>query len=275
MDAALGEARAVTDAAESMLDAFATRRLIPLLSERDPTLDRQRAYAIAAEIHARRLRREELPVGRKIGFSNRAIWKTYGVDAPIWGHVYDSTLHHAPDGVARFALGPLLQPRLEPEIQLHFARTPPVTQDEAAILACVDWIAHGFEIIQCPYPDWRFTAADSIAACALHGALVIGRPVAVSSIEDCAQKLRSFSITLSQQGVVRERGRGANALGSPLLALAYLAEALAGQAHAAPVQAGEIVTTGTLTAPPPVAVGETWSTTLDGIPLPGLSITFV
>jgi len=46
------------------------------------------------------------------------------------------------------------------------------------------------------------------------------------------------------------------------------------QARFAPVQAGEIVTTGTLTKALPVSAGETWATVLDGIDLPGLSITF-
>jgi 2-oxo-3-hexenedioate decarboxylase len=115
---------------------------------------------------------------------------------------------------------------------------------------------------------------DSIAACALHGALIIGPPVAVAEIEDCAEKLRSFTITLAKDGVAQARGRGSNALDSPLLALAHVAEVLAGQAQAAPIQAGEIVTTGTLTLPPPVTSGETWSTSLDGIEVPGLSITF-
>ena len=32
------------------------------------------------------------PVGRKIGFTNRAIWPKYGVYQPIWGTVYDRTL---------------------------------------------------------------------------------------------------------------------------------------------------------------------------------------
>jgi 2-oxo-3-hexenedioate decarboxylase len=46
------------------------------------------------------------------------------------------------------------------------------------------------------------------------------------------------------------------------------------QARFTPVQAGEIVTTGTLTAARPVSPGETWATRLDGIDLPGLSMTF-
>jgi 2-keto-4-pentenoate hydratase len=214
-------------AADVILDAFASQRLIAPLSDGDPSLDEEGAYAIAWELHARRLRRGETPVGRKIGFTNRTIWAEYGVSAPIWGHVYDSTVLSAPAGEARIAVGHLLQPRIEPEIQLHFARTPPLTRDEGAILECIDWIAQGFEIVQSPFPDWQFRAVDTIAALALHGALVVGPPVAVVEIEDCVRKLRSFAITLSRNGVQQTTGGGANVLDSPLLAIAYLAEVLA------------------------------------------------
>jgi len=267
--------RAVMCAADVILDAFASQRLIAPLSDADPSLDEDGAYAIAWEIHARRLRRGEKPVGRKIGFTNRTIWAEYRVSGPIWGHVYDSTVQSAPGGEAQLAVGHLLQPRIEPEIQLHFARTPPLTRDEGAILDCIDWIAQGFEVVQSPFPDWRFTAVDTIAAFALHGALVVGAPVAVAGIEDCVAKLRSFTVTLSRDGVQQATGSGANVLDSPLLAFVHLAEVLAQQSTFAPVQAGEIVSTGTLTAPLPVAPGETWSTTLDGISLPGLSVSLV
>jgi len=250
------------------------QRPVEPLSDRDPSLDEDSAYAIAWEIHARRRERGESPVGRKIGFTNRRIWAEYGVWAPIWSHVYDSTVHHTPGGNARLAIGHLLQPRIEPEIQLHFARTPPVTRDETAILESIDWIAHGFEIVQSLYPGWRFRKVDAIAAFGLHGALVVGRPVAVRDIDDCAAKLRNFTIALSRADGETVRGGGANVLDSPLLAFADLAETLGRQARFAPVQAGEIVTTGTLTRARPVAPGETWATVLDGIDLPGLSITF-
>lgn len=259
--------------ADIVLDAFGSQRLIPLLTDGDPSLDEDRAYAIADEVHRRRVERGEKPVGRKIGFTNRTIWPRYGVWAPIWGYVYDSTLHKATHGDARLAIDQLVQPRIEPEVQLHFARTPPITRDEAAILDCVDWIAQGFEIVQCPFADWMFTAADAIAACAVHGALVVGTPVAVADIDDCAAKLRSFTITLSRDGDQQATGGGANVLDSPLLAFAHLAEVLAAQSRFPPVEAGEVVTTGTLTDLLPAAAGETWSTTLEGIGLPGMSIT--
>ena len=258
--------------AEIILDAFGSRRLIGLLSDSDPSLNEDGAYAIASEVHVRRVQRGENPVGRKVGFTNRTIWPLYGVWAPIWGYVYDSTLHEAERGEARVAIGHLIQPRIEPEIQLHFARTPPVTRDEAAILDCIDWIAQGFEIVQCPFPGWRFKAVDAIAAFAVHGALVVGTPVAVADIEDCAAKLRSFTITLSRDGQQQATGGGAHVLDSPLLAFAHLTEVLAGQSRFPPVRAGEVVTTGTLTELLPAAAGETWTTTLDGIDVPGMSL---
>jgi 2-oxo-3-hexenedioate decarboxylase len=261
--------------ADDVLDAVDRHQQIAPLSDRDPSLDEDGAYAIAWEIDARRRARGECPVGRKIGFTNRTIWAEYGVWAPIWSHVYDSTVHHAPDGGARVAIGHLLQPRIEPEIQLHFVRTPPVTRDEAAILESVDWIAHGFEIVQSVYRDWRFKQVDAIAAFGLHGALVVGRRVLVRDIEDCAAKLRTFTIALSRDDGRTASGSGANVLDTPLLAFAHLAETLAAQARFAPVQAGEIVSTGTLTRALPIAPGETWATTLDGIDLPGASITFI
>ena len=260
--------------ADTILGALDSHRQIGLLSDSDPSLDEDGAYAIAWAVHARRQERGEKPVGRKIGFTNRTIWAEYGVRAPIWSHVYDSTVLHAPEGDARVTIGHLLQPRIEPEIQLHFTRTPPVTRDEAAILDCIDWIAHGFEIVQSLYPDWKFRRADAIAAFGLHGVLVVGRPVPVRDIDDCVAKLRNFTVTLRSDGKPEVKGGGANVLDSPLLAFAHLAETLGKQARFAPVQAGEIVTTGTLTAPRPVSPGETWATMLDGIDLPGLSISF-
>jgi len=260
--------------AGAVLDAANGRTPIDLLSDRHPQLDEDGAYAIASEIHARRRARGERPVGRKIGFTNRTIWAEYGVWAPIWSHVYDSTVHHAAGGHARVAIGHLVQPRIEPEIQLHFARTPPATRDEAAILESIDWIAHGFEIVQSLYPAWRFRQTDAIAAFGLHGALVIGPPVAVHDIDDCVAKLRTFTIALSSDDGRTVRGGGANVLDTPLLAFAHLAEMLAKQSRFAPVRAGEVVTTGTLTQALPIDVGQRWSTVLDGIELPGLSITF-
>lgn len=258
--------------ADMVIDAFASKRLIGSLSGADPSLDEARAYEVAAEVLARRVERGERPVGRKIGFTNRTIWPQFGIWEPIWGWLYDSTVSYARDGAARIAADPFLQPRIEPEIQLHFAQAPPATRDEEQLLACIDWIALGFEIVQCPFPDWRFSAADAIAAFAIHGALVVGERVPVAGIADCAEKLRGFTVELSRDGEHVLSGAGANVLDSPLAAFGHLTEVLAGQAAAAPVQAGEVVTTGTLTDVLAIEAGQTWTVTADGIELPDVSL---
>jgi len=260
--------------AAELRDAFASGRSIGSFTSRDPSFDLARAHAVAASLHRARLARGERQVGRKIGFTNRNLWAEYGVHEPIWGYVYDTTLSVAAGGRADLAIGRLLEPRIEPEIVLHFARTPPVTRDEAAILACVDWIAHGFEIVQSPFPGWKFKAADTIAAGGLHAALVVGSPMPVASIPDCARQLREFRVALARSGTVEAEGTGANVLDSPLLAFAHLAEALVRTPQFPPVEAGEVVTTGTLTAALLVTPGEIWSTSLAGIDLAGLEIAF-
>ncbi len=166
------------------------------------------------------------------------------------------------------------EPRIEPEIVLHFKSAPPATRDEATILECIDWIAQGFEIVQSPFPGWKFRPADMVAVNGLHGMLVVGDPVPVASIPDCADRLRTFRVTLNKGGTAAAEGGGANVLDSPLLAFAHLTEMLLDRPGFPPVAAGEAVTTGTLTAILPVGPGETWSTTLSGLDLPGFTITF-
>jgi len=259
------------DAVDALLGALDSQRLIGLLSDRDPSLDETGAYAIAAGVHARRLARGERAVGRKIGFTNRTIWPEYGVHAPLWGHVYASTVHYARQGTARVPIGHLLQPRIEPEIQLHFARTPPVTDDERVLLDSIDWIALGFEIIQCPYADWKFRPADAIAAFGLHGALAVGTPVAVRDVADAVAALRRFTVTLTSDAGETLHGLGANVLDGPLPAFAHLVRLLHDQGSS-PIEAGEIVTTGTLTTPRPISPGQTWTVSVDGIGLPALAL---
>ena len=63
-------------------------------------------------------------------------------------------------------------------------------------------------------------------------------------------------------------------LDGPLQALGFLLDTLANDPSAAPIGENEIVTTGTLTDAVPIRPGERWTTRLDGIDLPGATITF-
>lgn len=261
--------------AREALAALDQARPIEPFTARYPELDLDRAYAVAAAIRGLRKARGEIPAGRKIGFTNRGIWAQYRIDRPIWGDMYAHTIR-ARDASETLALAGFCEPQIEPEIVLRLSRAPETGMDDRAILECIEWIAHGFEIVQSIYPGWRFKVSDTVAGCGMHGALRIGEPVAVTAQnrEALLAELKSFIVILSRGDEVIETGRGTNVLDGPLSALRHLAGVLATDPHNPPLAAGEIVTTGTLTRAYPVKPGETWSTTISGIPLSGLSIRF-
>jgi 2-keto-4-pentenoate hydratase len=233
------------------------------------------AYRVTAAVRRRREARGERVIGRKIGFTNRTIWAEYGVYAPIWGYVYDRTVRDLADIGDPFFLSGLAEPRIEPEIVFGLGRAPEPDMDEVALMTCIDWVAHGFELVQSIFPGWVFTAADTVAAFGLHGALLVGERHAVAAQRvDWLETLATFTIDLSRDGAHVDRGIASNVLDGPLSALRHLVGLLADDDVNPPLAAGEIVTTGTLTRAFPVAGGETRRTTLDGVALDGLEIRF-
>jgi hypothetical protein len=68
------------------------------------------------------------------------------------------------------ARGSRWSPRIESEIIFKLALAPAPGMDETALLACIDWVGHGFEIVQSIFPGWKFSAPDAVAAFGLHGA---------------------------------------------------------------------------------------------------------
>lgn len=252
----------------------AARQIFPISAE-SAGFDDAAAYHVAGLIHQARLAEGYRPVGRKIGFTNRAIWPVYNVHQPIWGYMYDRTVRHIETAGATCTIRGFAEPRLEPEIVLKFSSAPAPDSGLREILACVEWVAHGIEIVQSHFPGWSFASTDTIADSGLHGALLVGPPRRVGEMKgDVVTTLERLTLTLRREGVAQDTGLGANVLGSPLAAIAHLLALLAAQPRARALQAGEIVTTGTLTQAWPIKAGETWSTELAGIDLPGLGVTF-
>jgi len=249
------------------------RQIAPFTAH-DAAFGLDRAYRVTPAVRRLREARGERVVGRKIGFTNRNIWAQYGVYAPIWGYVYDSTLRDLAALDGPVPLAAFAEPRIEPEIVFGLAAAPRAGMDEAALLSCIGWVAHGFEIVQSIFPDWVFAPADTVAAFGLHGALFVGeRHQIADNREAWLRALSDFSITL-RCGETVQHGHARDVLDGPLSALKHLVDLLAGDAHNPPLAAGEIVTTGTLTLAMPVKPGERWRTELAGIPLEGIAIAF-
>jgi len=261
-------------AAVEILAARDASRLVAPFSSRDTAFNLEAGAAIGQQLAALRIGRGENPVGRKIGFTNRNIWTEYGVFAPIWGEVYDSTLVDVTPG-AVVKISHLPQPRIEPEVVLGLDSDLQPGMSLGAIEAAIDWVAHGFEIVQTVFPDWKFTGADCMADGGLHGVLAVGprRSLDASHRTGLAAALAGVKVTLSRNSDVIDTGVGSNVLDGPIHALKHLVDSL--ETSAQPLRKGEVVTTGTLTRAFPIAPRERWCTTLTGFDLPGLDVTMV
>lgn len=259
--------------ARTVLAAIDSGGQIELFTAAEAAFSEADAYRVTAELRTLRMARGERPVGRKIGFTNRNIWKEYGVYRPIWGDVYDTTAADIQAG-ARVQVSQLPEPRIEPEIVLGLERdlTPGMSIDEIA--RSIGWVAHGFEFVQSIFPGWRFRVADCVADGGLHGRLFVGpkRPLAGAERRTLATGLSALTIELRKNGAIIDTGSGANVLDGPVQALAHLVEVLEKDPLNPPLRAGEIVTTGTLTRAFPVQAGERWSTEIAGYDLPGLHV---
>ncbi|WP_109310474.1 2-keto-4-pentenoate hydratase [Ruegeria sp. AU67] len=249
--------------AQKIADALTSAQQIPKLSSEAGKLTLDDAYSIASRV--RKLQGKKR-VGRKVGFTNRAIWPVYGVDQPIWGEVHSDGLFSTdqPVNLARYS-----EPRIEPEIVLGLRHTPTAEMNDEQLAGCVEWVAPGFEIVQSIYPNWKFSVEDSIAAQGLHGCLVLGDKI--EATHDILTGLAEVPLALFKGTEAIEAGKGENALGGPIEVLAHLVSLLS---DADQLQGGELVTTGTLTDAWPVFPGEQWSAGFGGVMDTELSVRF-
>ncbi len=260
--------------ADELLAARDAARLTPLPSRLDG-LNLEQGYAVGRALHERLLARGWRGAGRKIGFTNPATWREFGVDAPMWAHMYAQTVRFASRSEYALSLRAMVAPRIEPEVVLKL-RAAPSTAGVEAMADCIDWVAIGFEIVDSHFADWRFSGADAVADFGVHAALIIGTPWQLDAADRArlVATLPALKVMLRRGSEVVAEGEGRNALGSPLLALAHLANLLATQPSAPSLTAGEIITTGTLTPLPYVRDGERWTVEVEHAPLGALSIEF-
>ena len=264
--------------ARTIADAYARRTQISTPSSSDASFDLTAAYATEAALV--RLRRESgrRTVGLKVGFANKALWRALKLDTLVWAHMYDDTVHFATGGTGSLSTKSMVSPKIEPEVVFRLGKefeSDGNAPTPANTLESVEWLAIGFEIIDCVYPGWKFQPADFVAAYGLHAALVVGEPHAVkpAEIPDLVDQLSRFTVRLLRDGAVVAEGSGRNSLRSPALCLAELKTATARQAGGTSLVKGDLVSSGTLTESQPIAAAETWRVEVDGIDLKPLTLT--
>jgi 2-oxo-3-hexenedioate decarboxylase len=272
--AELTEALDVRTVANEVVASLAGLCQISTFSSRPSGLTLAQAYRVTPLLRAAFEARGERITGRKIGFTNREMWKVYGVQSPIWGYTTNRTTHELAYTQA-LRIRDFAEPRIEPEIMFGLKAAPLPGMDEAVLLDCIEWVSLGYEVVQSIFPDWKFAASDAVAANGVHGALVIGPRHAIAPRKiEWQHELATFKVKLYCNGKLSQHGSGALVLDSPLLALRHLIELLANDSYNPLLRASEIISTGTLTLAMPVSASESWTAKVFGIPLEEITLRF-
>ncbi len=217
------------------------------LTEAEPELALEDAYAIQQVGVAARLEAGARLIGHKIGLTSTAVQAQLGVDQPDFGALLDDM--SVPDGVV--AAGRLLQPRVEAEFAFHLRaelRGPGVTDDD--VRAATAAVQPAIEIVDSRIAQWRIALADTVADNASSGAFVLGG----TRFEVEALEPASAEVSLARNGEVVETGRADLVLGDPVRAVSWLANALA--PFGAHLTAGEVVLSGACTRMVDAAPGD-------------------
>jgi 2-keto-4-pentenoate hydratase len=226
--------------ASALFEAFQTGVPIEPPTAASPDMTVDDAYAMQRELVAAHEAAGRRVVGRKIGLTSLAMQRQLGIDSPDFGVLLDS--HTWPSGT-KLSRGPMLQPKLEPEIAFvlaHELRGPGLSIDD--VLGATAAIVPALEVIDSRVRDWQITLCDTVADNASCYGAVLGTPVAL----DVAGPLAEVTATLSHDGELLVSGSGEAVLGHPAAAIAWLGDELGRRGEALP--AGEPLLAGSFSA---------------------------
>jgi 2-keto-4-pentenoate hydratase len=257
-----------------LLSAYQTGAMVAVPLSHRPGFNLDVAYGVERRLKQFREGEGHGAVGRKVGYANKAMWRVFKLETLVWAHIYEDTVHYADGNSATLTIERARSLKIEPEIVFGVKQVLPEGADASAALAATDWLALGFEIIDCPFPEWKFQPSDFVASFGLHAALVVGERIQVRPelVAKLAEELARFKVRMTKNGEFVEEGSGRNSLKSPALCLAELSAAIARRFPREPLSAGEIVSSGTLTAGHPTTAGDLWKAEVEGIELPSLTL---
>ena len=218
------------------------------ITDDHPDMDWDDAYAIQDEIRRRKIARGNRIVGYKAGLTSHAKMKQMGVSTPCFGFMAD--YYALPEG-GECKVSELIHPKVEPEIAFvtkHALKGPGC--HIGAVLAAVDFVMPGIEVIDSRYKDFKFDLKSVIADNTSAVRFVLGgRPVPVAEVD-----LRTVGIVLEKNGEPLAFGAGAAVLGHPAAAIAMLVNHLGARGEELP--AGSLILSGGITEAIAVQAGD-------------------
>lgn len=198
--------------------------------------------------------------GYKIGCTTPLMQKRLEIDSPCGGGILASTVHHS--GVT-LACADYVKVGIETEIAVEIGEDLAPSDgpfERAAMADVVSACMASMEIVDNRYADFRECGPPTLIADDFFGAgCVLG--AAVTSWRDL--DLAAVAGRLLINGAEVGNGHGADALGHPLEALAWLANTLA--TRGVGLKRGQVVLTGSVVAPYNPEPGDQATVVFDGL----------
>ena len=246
----------INQAANALYAALRSGTPIAPLTETYAGLSIDDAYAISLKLLDKRLEDGEKIIGKKIGVTSKPVMDMLGVNQPDFGFLTNKMI--SKDGIVDTSF--MILPRAEAEIAFKLKSDlsgPGVTEDD--VLYATEAVAACFEIVDSRVKDWKIKIQDTVADNASCGTMAIG----ATWVDPEKVDLLGCEAVVTKNGNPLSVGVGAATLGSPLKAIAWLANTLG--ERGIPFKAGEIILSGSLVALEPVVAGDNMHVSIDGI----------
>jgi 2-keto-4-pentenoate hydratase len=215
------------------------------------------AYAVQTENHRIRIARGERPIGAKVALSSKAVQAQMGVGHPTHGRLYADAV--VAEGV-EIPFSALIQPKLETEVAIVLERPlDRIRHTVADVISAVAYCVPAFEIVGSRVTGWDVKVADFVADNSAASHVVLGtRPKKLADFDvlRCRMETRRADAVVSS-------GTGAACAGNPLAALIWIADTLAAEGR--PLQAGDLIMTGSLGPMAIIAPGDRFEAEIEGL----------
>lgn len=258
-------ASAIERYGDELYDALVARSPVAPLTEREAGITIDDAYRIQLRMIDRRLANGETVVGKKIGVTSKAVQNMLGVYQPDFGQLLSGMVYNEGEAIA---VDTLIAPRAEAEVAFVLKRDldgPGITA--ADVLRATDFVLPCFEIVDSRIKDWKIKIQDTVADNASCGVFVLGGQAGDPRRLDLALA----GMVLEKNGEIVSTSAGASVQGSPVNAVAWLANTLG--RLGIPLKAGEVILSGSQSPLVPVVAGDSFHCHVGG--LGSCSVRFV
>lgn len=263
--AACPDTAAIARLARSILDRQPAESLGPGMSLADGECARERMVALLAQPYGD-------PVGYKVGLTNDAAQRRFGVPHPLRGTIFHGTLRERSGAElpARFGAVSVIESDLLVRVRDEAIAT--AGNDPVAILRHLDQVIPFIELPDLVFAQGQLLDAGNLLAINVGARLgVVGTPIAAEATPEFAARLGAMTVILSNDERELSRAPGTALLGHPLNVIPWLVQDLAKEGRR--LRAGDYVSLGGFSPALPTEAGRTYTVRYEGLAPEPVSVT--